>query len=184
VSCLRVRCIRSCRPFCQGLPGWMRSCRMRLQMRRPVALKHRLNARKCLYALERVVLWPGVKGNTSKLSPDGSTSDFVPRRHPYDDPLPIIDSSDRVSRLKRYKLVEVQEGEAHSLLNRIQKRQGSVLAPAPGAHFRSASRGGFVDPYHPVKQKALMIALREQFGARNVTDPASSHHLPPGRRVC
>ena len=28
VSCFRVWCILSCRPFCSGQPGWILSCRM------------------------------------------------------------------------------------------------------------------------------------------------------------
>jgi hypothetical protein len=43
-----------------------------------------------------------------------------------------------------------------------------MIPPRLGAHFRAGSKGGIVDPYHPVMQKALMILLQKHFGAKNV----------------
>jgi hypothetical protein len=111
-----------------------------------------------------------VNGNTSKLSPD---SLFNIRFRPadaiqYDDPLPIAGPADHISKLTRYKLVAVLDTDPDAALNRIQKRQGSMIPPRLGAHFRAGSKGRIVDPYHPVMQKALMILLQKHFGAKNV----------------
>jgi hypothetical protein len=41
-------------------------------------------------------------------------------------------------------------------------------SPSSGLHFRSGSKGGVVDPHHPILQKALMGLLQKHFGAKNV----------------
>ena len=43
-----------------------------------------------------------------------------------------------------------------------------MTTPRLGPHFRSGSKGGIVDPYHPVLQEALMILLQKHFGVKNV----------------
>jgi hypothetical protein len=111
-----------------------------------------------------------VNGNTSKLSPD---SLFNVRFRPvdaiqYDDPLPVAGPADRISKLTRYKLVSVLDTDPDTRLNRIRKRQGSTMPPTSAAHHRSGSKGGVVDPYHPVLQRALMILLQKHFGVKNV----------------
>ena len=42
------------------------------------------------------------------------------------------------------------------------------MPPKSAAHHRSGSKGGVVDPYHPVLESTLMILLQKHFGVNNV----------------
>lgn len=111
-----------------------------------------------------------VHGNSNKLLTDSA---FNIRFRPadaiqFDDPLPIARPSDRISRLKRYSLVPAQHVGSTKKLSGGQKRRGSMTLPRVGAHYRAGAKGGTVDPYHPVLQRALMRLLQNRFGAKNV----------------
>jgi hypothetical protein len=110
-----------------------------------------------------------IGGNTAKLSPD---SLFNIRFRPsdavlFDDPLPVAISTDRISKLTRYKLVAADASEVASQWS-VRTRQGSITEPGTQKYTRGGSTGGVVDPYHPVLQRELMGLLQKQYGKANV----------------